>query len=113
MPAPASSLDPSSEYVPDWGRLQFLAPFLRPTPESSADWFTTLKRAGGGCNDLVFSGHMLVAALTAAAFQVSGKRRGCDERASKFMTGTNVNSVLDFLSMYSMDWLTTRSAASI
>lgn len=34
------------------------------------NWFNTLKRAGGGCNDLVFSGHMYVAVLTAMAWQV-------------------------------------------
>lgn len=33
-------------------------------------WFSTLRRAGGGCNDLIFSGHMYVAVLTAMAWQV-------------------------------------------
>ncbi|XP_002984615.2 uncharacterized protein LOC9644978 [Selaginella moellendorffii] len=62
-----------AEYVPNWGRMQFLANFLRPVDPNAANfkeesWFNTLKRAGGGCNDLVFSGHILVSVLTAMAW---------------------------------------------
>lgn len=58
-------------YRPDWGFMSFLTEFLRPIPnkESSA-WYHLLKRASGGCNDLLFSGHMLVAVLTAMAWTV-------------------------------------------
>lgn len=58
-------------YQPDWGFTSFLAEFLRPIPnkESSA-WYHLLKRASGGCNDLLYSGHMLVAVLTAMAWTV-------------------------------------------
>ncbi|XP_065846955.1 protein PHLOEM UNLOADING MODULATOR [Euphorbia lathyris] len=54
------------DYRPDWGRMSFLIDFLRPTTERS--WFSLLKKAGGGCNDLIYSGHMLVAVLTAMAW---------------------------------------------
>ncbi|KAG0613952.1 hypothetical protein M758_6G140300 [Ceratodon purpureus] len=59
------------EYVPNWGLLQFMVNILRPIQFGSKqeNWFNTLKRAGGGCNDLVFSGHMYVAVLTAMAWQ--------------------------------------------
>ncbi|CAK9196290.1 unnamed protein product [Sphagnum troendelagicum] len=61
------------EYVPKWGRMQFFVNILRPldpsqTGNGSENWFSTLKRAGGGCNDLVYSGHMYVAVLTAMAW---------------------------------------------
>lgn len=58
-------------YRPDWGFMSFLTEFLRPIPnkESSA-WYHLLKRASGGCNDLLYSGHMLVAVLTAMAWTV-------------------------------------------
>lgn len=64
-----------AEYVPNWGSMQFLVNILRPmdpaqTGQGAENWFSTLKRAGGGCNDLVFSGHMYVAVLTAMAWQV-------------------------------------------
>jgi hypothetical protein len=64
-----------AEYVPNWGSMQFLVNILRPmdpaqTGQGPENWFSTLKRAGGGCNDLVFSGHMYVAVLTAMAWQV-------------------------------------------
>ncbi|KAI5068154.1 hypothetical protein GOP47_0016499 [Adiantum capillus-veneris] len=68
--APIGQFPP--EYTPNWGRLQFLVNFLRPQePDVSTgqeSWFTTLKRAGGGCNDLMYSGHVLVASLTAMAW---------------------------------------------
>ncbi|XP_024386487.1 protein PHLOEM UNLOADING MODULATOR [Physcomitrium patens] len=62
------------EYVPNWGSMQFLVNILRPMDPAKIgkgpeNWFNTLKRAGGGCNDLVFSGHMYVAVLTAMAWQ--------------------------------------------
>lgn len=61
-----------AEYIPDWGNMQFLVNFLRPQEPDVAtgqeSWFTTLKRAGGGCNDLMFSGHVLVSSLTAMAW---------------------------------------------
>ncbi|XP_011042865.1 PREDICTED: uncharacterized protein LOC105138483 [Populus euphratica] len=56
------------DYHPDWGSMNFLVNFLRPTPPEGASWFSLLKRAGGGCNDLLYSGHMLVAVLTAMAW---------------------------------------------
>lgn len=49
--------------------MQFLVDFLRPQePNAGESWFNTLKRAGGGCNDLIFSGHILVSVLTAMAW---------------------------------------------
>ncbi|KAL6211295.1 hypothetical protein ACLB2K_016522 [Fragaria x ananassa] len=54
-------------YRPDWGPMSFLIDFLRPTP-SSGSWYNLLRTAGGGCNDLVYSGHVLVAVLTAMAW---------------------------------------------
>lgn len=56
------------EYRPDWGFMSFLADFLRPIPSGEAAWINLLKKAGGGCNDLLYSGHMLVAVLTAMAW---------------------------------------------
>lgn len=66
--APLAEYPP--EYVPNWGFMQFLVDFLRPIEPSGAEesWFHTLKRAGGGCNDLIFSGHILVSVLTAMAW---------------------------------------------
>ncbi|GAA0156975.1 hypothetical protein LIER_14337 [Lithospermum erythrorhizon] len=59
----------NSEFRPDWGWMSFLIDFLRPTPpEGSLPWYHLLKRASGGCNDLIYSGHMLVAVLTAMAW---------------------------------------------
>ncbi|KAH9325959.1 hypothetical protein KI387_006137, partial [Taxus chinensis] len=46
----------------------FEGPQVQPCQMMGASWFSTLKRAGGGCNDLVYSGHMLVAVLTAMAW---------------------------------------------
>ncbi|CAI9116519.1 OLC1v1017686C1 [Oldenlandia corymbosa var. corymbosa] len=57
------------EYRPDWGPMSFLIDFLRPTPpDGGSPWYHLLKKAGGGCNDLIYSGHMLVSVLTAMAW---------------------------------------------
>ncbi|KAJ4842562.1 hypothetical protein Tsubulata_008506 [Turnera subulata] len=56
------------DYRPDWGAMYFLIDFLRPTPSEGSSWYNLLKKAGGGCNDLLYSGHMLVAVLTAMAW---------------------------------------------
>ncbi|GJS36055.1 sphingomyelin synthetase family protein isoform 1 [Tanacetum coccineum] len=56
------------EYRPNWGFMSFLADFLRPLPPGESAWINLLKKAGGGCNDLLYSGHMLVAVLTAMAW---------------------------------------------
>lgn len=74
-PSTAPVGDYPPEYVPKWGRMQFFVNVLRPldpaqSGNGSENWFNTLKRAGGGCNDLVFSGHMFVAVLTAMAWTV-------------------------------------------
>lgn len=57
------------EYRPNWGFMSFLSDFLRPYPYEGA-WYKLLKKGGGGCNDLLYSGHMLVAVLTAMAWTV-------------------------------------------
>lgn len=51
--------------------MSFLIDFLRPTASEGPSWYSVLKKAGGGCNDLLYSGHMLVAVLTAMAWTVS------------------------------------------
>ncbi|KAL9258052.1 PHLOEM UNLOADING MODULATOR-like protein [Drosera capensis] len=56
------------DYRPDWGMMNFLIDILRPTPSEGSSWYHLLKKAGGGCNDLIYSGHMLVAVLTAMAW---------------------------------------------
>lgn len=53
---------------PEWGSMNFLIDFLRPNAYEGSSWFSLLKMAGGGCNDLLYSGHMLVAVLTAMAW---------------------------------------------
>lgn len=58
------------EYQPNWGRMGFLIDILRPTISDGPSWYHLLKKAGGGCNDLMYSGHMLVAVLTAMAWTV-------------------------------------------
>jgi hypothetical protein len=58
------------EHRPDWGRMGFLVDILRPTPGEGPSWYHLLKKASGGCNDLMYSGHMLVAVLTAMAWTV-------------------------------------------
>ncbi|XP_062023930.1 protein PHLOEM UNLOADING MODULATOR [Rosa rugosa] len=55
------------DYRPDWGPMSFLIDFLRPTV-TDGSWYNLLRTAGGGCNDLVYSGHVLVAVLTAMAW---------------------------------------------
>lgn len=57
-----------TDYRPDWGSMSFLIDFLRPSPGEGSSWYHLLKKAGGGCNDLLYSGHMLVAVLTAMAW---------------------------------------------
>lgn len=65
----ADTGDYKMEFRPDWGSMSFLINFLRPTAEEgSSSWYLLLKKAGGGCNDLIYSGHMLVAVLTAMAW---------------------------------------------
>lgn len=59
---------PVGDYQPDWGSMNFLIDFLRPTVSEGPSWYNLLKKAGGGCNDLLYSGHMLVAVLTAMAW---------------------------------------------
>ncbi|KAJ3675154.1 hypothetical protein LUZ60_004196 [Juncus effusus] len=56
------------EFIPDWGKMNFLANFLRPNIGEASNWYNLLKKASGGCNDLMYSGHMLVAVLTAMAW---------------------------------------------
>ncbi|KAK4481350.1 hypothetical protein RD792_012235 [Penstemon davidsonii] len=64
--------DHNVEFQPDWGSMNFLVDFLRPTAyEGSSQWYNLLKKGGGGCNDLMYSGHMLVAVLTAMAWTVA------------------------------------------
>ncbi|KAL1295447.1 uncharacterized protein LOC107618829 [Arachis ipaensis] len=59
---------PVDEYRPNWGAMSFLIDFLRPTASEGPTWYSLLKKAEGGCNDLIYSGHMLVAVLTAMAW---------------------------------------------
>ncbi|KAK8944627.1 hypothetical protein KSP39_PZI007682 [Platanthera zijinensis] len=56
------------EYRPNWGKMSFLINILRPNFSEGSTWYHLLKKAGGGCNDLMYSGHMLVAVLTAMAW---------------------------------------------
>ncbi|XP_019708571.1 protein PHLOEM UNLOADING MODULATOR isoform X2 [Elaeis guineensis] len=56
------------EYRPDWGHMSFLVDILRPSVSEGSKWYHLLKKASGGCNDLMYSGHMLVAVLTAMAW---------------------------------------------
>lgn len=67
---PADAGEYLGDYQPDWGSMNFLINFLRPTPGEGTSWYSLLKKAGGGCNDLLYSGHMLVAVLTAMAWTV-------------------------------------------
>ncbi|KAF3337667.1 hypothetical protein FCM35_KLT18254 [Carex littledalei] len=57
-----------AEFIPDWGKMSFLANILRPNVGEGSTWYQLLKRASGGCNDLMYSGHMLVSVLTAMAW---------------------------------------------
>ncbi|KAI3887256.1 hypothetical protein MKX03_023466 [Papaver bracteatum] len=56
------------DHRPDWGSMSFLIDFLRPTASEGPAWYHLLTAAGGGCNDLIYSGHMFVAVLTAMAW---------------------------------------------
>ena len=67
---PVDTGDYPGDYRPDWGSMSFLIDFLRPIGSEGSAWYSLLKKAEGGCNDLVFSGHMLVAVLTAMAWTV-------------------------------------------
>lgn len=64
----ATNEDYPNEYQPDWGRMSFLANFLRPAVGDTSSWYQLLKRASGGCNDLMYSGHMFLAVITAMAW---------------------------------------------
>ncbi|KAH0456079.1 hypothetical protein IEQ34_013986 [Dendrobium chrysotoxum] len=64
----ATVKDYPAEYRPDWGKMSFLIDILRPNVAEGSTWYQLLKKAGGGCNDLMYSGHMLVAVLTAMAW---------------------------------------------
>ncbi|OAY76556.1 hypothetical protein ACMD2_03506 [Ananas comosus] len=64
----ASVQEYPDEYRPDWGKMSFLVDILRPTVGEGSSWLRLLKKASGGCNDLMYSGHMLVAVLTAMAW---------------------------------------------
>ncbi|KAG8070963.1 hypothetical protein GUJ93_ZPchr0006g41272 [Zizania palustris] len=59
-----------AEYRPNWGHMSFLVDILRPTAGEESSWYHFLKKASGGCSDLMYSGHMLVAVLTAMAWTV-------------------------------------------
>lgn len=48
--------------------MNFLIDILRPTAGEGPSWYHLLKKASGGCSDLIYSGHMLVAVLTAMAW---------------------------------------------
>lgn len=67
---PAGIGEYPADYKPDWGSMSFLIDFLRPATSEGSSWYNLLKKAGGGCNDLLYSGHMLVAVLTAMAWTV-------------------------------------------
>ncbi|VAI84388.1 unnamed protein product [Triticum turgidum subsp. durum] len=41
---------------------------LRPSAGEGPSWYHLVNKAGGGCNDLIYSGHMFVAVLTAMAW---------------------------------------------
>ncbi|KAK9270651.1 hypothetical protein L1049_026233 [Liquidambar formosana] len=64
----ADAVNYLGDYRPDWGSMSFLIDFLRPTASEGSSWYSLLTKAGGGCNDLLYSGHMLVAVLTAMAW---------------------------------------------
>jgi hypothetical protein len=66
----ATVQDYNVEYRPEWGQMSFLIDILRPTAGDGPSWYHLLKKASGGCSDLMYSGHMLVAVLTAMAWTV-------------------------------------------
>ena len=50
--------------------MSFLIDFLRHTYSEGPSWYHVRKRASGGCNNLLYSGHMLLAMLMAMAWTV-------------------------------------------
>ncbi|VAI84387.1 uncharacterized protein LOC119341822 isoform X1 [Triticum dicoccoides] len=58
----------SDHYRPDWAHMSFLIDILRPSAGEGPSWYHLVNKAGGGCNDLIYSGHMFVAVLTAMAW---------------------------------------------
>ncbi|XP_039790927.1 uncharacterized protein LOC120656807 [Panicum virgatum] len=64
----ATLQDYPDEYKPDWGLMSFLVDILRPNTGEGPSWYHLLKKSSGGCSDLLYSGHMLVAVLTAMAW---------------------------------------------
>uniref|UniRef100_A0ACD5ZAR4 Uncharacterized protein n=1 Tax=Avena sativa TaxID=4498 RepID=A0ACD5ZAR4_AVESA len=64
----AAVKDYTVEYRPEWGQMSFLIDILRPIAGDGSSWYHLLKKASGGCNDLMYSGHMFVAVLTAMAW---------------------------------------------
>lgn len=68
----ATLQDYPDEYKPEWGLMSFLVNILRPSSGDGPSWYHLLKKSSGGCTDLLYSGHMLVAVLTAMAWTVCG-----------------------------------------
>jgi hypothetical protein len=66
----ATLQDYPDEYKPDWGLMSFLVDLLRPSSGEGPSWYHLLRKSSGGCNDLIYSGHMFVAVLTAMAWAV-------------------------------------------
>jgi len=64
----ATLQDYPDEYKPDWGLMSFLVDLLRPSSGEGPSWYHLLRKSSGGCNDLIYSGHMFVAVLTAMAW---------------------------------------------
>ncbi|KAL6634203.1 hypothetical protein ACP70R_026874 [Stipagrostis hirtigluma subsp. patula] len=64
----AAVQDYPGEYIPEWGQMSFLIDILRPSAEEGPSWYHLLKKSSGGCSDLMYSGHMFVAVLTAMAW---------------------------------------------
>ncbi|KAF8693374.1 hypothetical protein HU200_038764 [Digitaria exilis] len=64
----AALQDYPDEYKPEWGLMSFLVDILRPSTGEGPSWYHLLKKSSGGCSDLLYSGHMLVAVLTAMAW---------------------------------------------
>nr|CAB3446833.1 unnamed protein product [Digitaria exilis] len=64
----AALQDYPDEYKPEWGLMSFLVDILRPSTGEGPSWYDLLKKSSGGCSDLLYSGHMLVAVLTAMAW---------------------------------------------
>ncbi|XBI36552.1 hypothetical protein VPH35_122048 [Triticum aestivum] len=64
----ASVQNYTDHYRPDWAHMSFLVDILRPSAGEGPSWYHLVNKAGGGCNDLIYSGHMFVAVLTAMAW---------------------------------------------